>query len=151
MINTTGEENKQGGVINRPSVVTLSVSEKATICLNTLQESDIQVEDHAEKKAKIKGVVTTLFKIISNILTSPFEPKFRRLPKNAGSVREKILANPSAVNFLKIAGFKFDEPGDYIIIVAYSKEELEDCLLALKIFVERLGGAIHDPQAFNPY
>lgn len=121
------------------------MSEKARICLDTLQDSDIKVEDPTEKRAKIKAVVSTLFKVISNILDSPFEPKFRRLPKNAGSVREKILANPSAVNFLKIAGFKFDEPGDHIIIVAYEKEELESCLLALKMFVERLGGAIHDP------
>ena len=37
------------------------------------------------------------------------------------------------------------------MIVAYSKEELESCLLALKLFVERLGGQINDPLAFNPY
>ena len=121
------------------------------ICLDNLQESDIRCEDPIEKKAKVKAVITTLFKVISNILTSPFEPKFRRLPKNAGSVREKILANPNAINFLKIAGFKFDEPGDHIVIVSYSKDELESCLTALKMFVERLGGAINDPQAFNPF
>lgn len=92
-----------------------------------------------------------MFKVISNILSSPFEPKFRKLPRKADSVKEKILANPSAINFLKIAGFNFNEPGDYIVIQAYSKEELEACLLALKIYVERLGGAVHDPLAFNPY
>jgi hypothetical protein len=54
--------------------------------------------------------------VISNILTSPFEPKFRKLPRNAASVKEKILANPGAVNFLKIAGFNFNEPGDYVVI-----------------------------------
>jgi len=142
MINTTasGEESKQGGEEGG-----LTTREKAMICLDNLQESDIRVDDPVDKKAKVKAVVTTLFKVISNILTSPFEPKFRKLPKNAGSVREKILANPSAINFLKIAGFKFDEPGDHIVIVAYSKEELESCLMALKMFVERLGGAVHDP------
>ena len=145
MISTNSEETK------RPDVNPLSVSEKAMICLDNLQESDIRSEDPIEKKAKVKAVITTLFKVISNILTSPFEPKFRRLPKNAGSVREKILANPNAINFLKIAGFKFDEPGDHIVIVSYSKDELESCLTALKMFVERLGGAINDPQAFNPF
>ena len=147
MIDTTSgaEETK------KPDVSPLTISEKAMICLDNLQESDIRVDDPAEKKAKVKAVVTTLFKVISNILTSPFEPKFRRLPKSAGSVREKILANPNAMNFLKLAGFKFDEPGDYIVIVSYSKDELESCLTALKMFVERLGGAVHDPMAFNPF
>ena len=147
MINTGAEESKE----SRPDVNPLTVSEKAMICLDQLQENDIRIADATEKKAKIKGVVTILFKIISNILTSPFEPKFRKLPKGSASVKDKILANPSAVNFLKMAGFRFDEPGEHIIIVAYSKEELEACLLALKLFVERLGGAIHDPLAFNPY
>lgn len=55
------------------------------------------------------------------------------------------------MNFLKLIGFKFDEPGEHIVMVAYSKEELEECLLALKIFVERLGGAIKDPLAFDPF
>lgn len=52
---------------------------------------------------------------------------------------------------MKLAGFKFDEPGEHVVIQAYSKEELEACLLALKMFVERLGGQINDPMAFNPY
>jgi len=142
MINTAGNN---AAAVNKPDVSPLTVSEKAMICLDNLSENDITGADVTEKKAKVKAVVSTLFKVISNIITSPFEPKFRRLPKNAGSVREKILANPSAVNFLKIAGFKFDEPGDYIVIVSYSKDELEACLLALKMFVERLGGAINDP------
>ena len=102
----TSEESKEGG--DRPQVTPLTVSEKAMICLDNLQENDIRMSDPAENKAAIKGVVTTLFKVISNILTSPFEPKFRRMPRHAKSVQEKILANPSAVNFLKIAGFKFD-------------------------------------------
>jgi len=37
------------------------------------------------------------------------------------------------------------------VIQSYSKEELESCLTALKLFVERLGGAVHDPLAFNPF
>ena len=152
MINTTsaaGEETKEEE--KRPDVQPLTVSEKAMICLDILQESDIKETDPVEKKAKVKLVVSTLFKVISNILTSPFEPKFRKLPRHSNSVKEKILANPSAINFLKIAGFKFDEPGDHIVIQAYSKDELEACLLALKLFVERLGGQINDPMAFNPY
>lgn len=94
----------------------LSVREKAMICLDGLEQNDIRIDDPLEKKAKVKAVISTLFKIISNILNSPFEPKFRKLPKAAGSVKEKILANPGAINFLKIAGFKFNEPGDHILI-----------------------------------
>ena len=96
-------------------------------------------------------MTTTLFKVVSNILTSPFEPKYRKLPRNSNSVQEKILAFPNACNFLKVAGFKFDEPGEHISMAAYSKEELEECLLALKIFVEKLGGAVKDPLGFNPF
>ena len=62
------------------------MSETATICLNELSDNDVQAADPAEKKAKLKAVITTLFKIISNILTSPFEPKFRKLPKTSKSV-----------------------------------------------------------------
>lgn len=151
MIDTSGAAGGDEESKERPDVAPLTVSEKAMICLTELNESDIRVADPAEKKVKVKGVVSTLFKVISNILTSPFEPKFRKLPKGAASVREKILAHPNATNFLKLAGFKFDQPGDHIVMVAYSKEELEDCLLALKMFVERLGGQINDPMAFNPY
>ena len=154
MIDTSGGAQRQASVEEEKKEVDispLSVTEKAMICLDNLQDSDIQAPTPEEKKAKVKGVIQTLFKVISNIITSPFEPKFRKLPKNAGTVREKILANPNAVNFLKIAGFRFDQPGDHIVIVAYSKDELESCLTAIKIFVERLGGEVHDPLAFNPF
>mmetsp|Transcript_21952 Transcript_21952/g.29340 ORF Transcript_21952/g.29340 Transcript_21952/m.29340 type:complete len:145 (-) Transcript_21952:739-1173(-) len=116
-----------------------------------MEQSDIMISDPVEKKAKVKAVTTTLFKVISNVLTSPFEPKFRKLPRNSNTVKDKILAYPNACNFLKVAGFKFDDPGEHVSLVAYSKEELEECLLALKIFVERLGGAIKDPLAFDPF
>lgn len=52
---------------------------------------------------------------------------------------------------MRLTGFKFDVPGEYIVMDAYAKEELESCLLALKVFVERLGGAIKDPLAFDPF
>ena len=61
------------------------------------------------------------------------------------------MAHPNAVNFLKLAGFKFSEPGEHIVMVAYSKEELEECLDSLKLFVERLGGQVKDPLAFDPF
>jgi len=109
------------------------------------------ITDPIEKKARVKAVVSTLFKVVSNILTSPFEPKFRKIPRNANTVKDKILAYPNAVNFLKLAGFKFDEPGEHIQMIAYSKEELEECLTSLKLFVERLGGQVKDPLAFDPF
>lgn len=121
------------------------------ISLDNLAENDIVEADPIAKKAKVKGVVQVLFRVISNILTSPMEPKFRKLPKESKMVKEKIMANPNAVKFLKMAGFDFEGPGTHYSLVAYSKDELEACLLALKIFVERLGGEINDPLAFNPF
>lgn len=87
MISTTGGATENTEEEKRPEVAPLSVSEKAMICLDTLQTSDIRESDPVEQKAKVKAVVSTLFKIISNILTSPFEPKFRKLPRGANSVQ----------------------------------------------------------------
>ena len=110
LINTTGEEEKKEDLADgeRPNVAPLTVSEKAMICLNEIQDSDIKLTDPQEKKAKVKAVISVLFKVISNILMQPFEPKFRKMPKGSASVKEKILANPNAVKFLQLAGFKFD-------------------------------------------
>lgn len=148
MINTGGQAATQQ---ERPNPARESVIEKALRYLDNMADSDIMITDPVEKKTKIRAVTSTLFKVISNILQSPFEPKFRKMPRNSNTVRDKIMAHPNAVNFLKLGGFKFDEPGEHIVLVAYSKEELEDCLSALKIFVERLGGAIKDPLAFDPF
>lgn len=63
-----------------------TVTGKAMRYLDNMQESDILITDPVEKKAKVKAVTTTLFKVVSNILTSPFEPKFRKLPRNSSTV-----------------------------------------------------------------
>ena len=48
----------------------------------------------------------TLHKIISNILASPQDPKYRNLPKNAKAIQEKVLRYAPAVKFIKLVGFK---------------------------------------------
>ena len=65
MIDTSGggEERKE------VDISPLSVTEKAMICLDNLQDSDIQANSPDEKKAKVKAVIQTLFKVISNIIT----------------------------------------------------------------------------------
>ncbi len=119
--------------------------------LNNMEQSDILIQDPNEKKARVKAVISTLIEVVSDILTSPFEPEFRKLPKNAKNVKDKIMAHPNAVNFLKLAGFKFDEPGKNIVMIAYSKEELEECLYSLKLFAACLGRQVKDPLAFDPF
>lgn len=44
----------------------------------------------------MRATVETLHKIITNILTSPMEPKFRKLPKTSKSLQDKILKYNSA-------------------------------------------------------
>jgi len=62
---------------------------------------------------KIKASVNTLFKIINNIINSPLDPKFRKLPKENEAVRNKVLNHNGAVEFLKIAGFDMDADPKY--------------------------------------
>ena len=79
------------------------------------------------------------------------EPKFRKLPKGSESVKSKILQNSHAVAFLKIADFKFDTNPQYIEYNEMDKDRLEDCKKALLAFVGKMGGSVHDPNAFDPF
>lgn len=79
---TSGLTQGEGSRLDRETV-----TEMAMRYLDNLQESDILISDPVEKKAKVKLVVTTLFKVISNVLTSPFEQKFRRLPRHSATVQ----------------------------------------------------------------
>ena len=51
------------------------------------------------------AIVTTLLKIITNMIQNPMEPKFKKLPKHSKSMQGRILKNPHAIHFLVAAGF----------------------------------------------
>jgi hypothetical protein len=53
----------------------------------------------------LKEPCDTLFRIFSNILSSPMEQKFRTLKKTSKAIQSHILTHPSAVEFLLANGF----------------------------------------------
>ena len=59
-------------------------------------------------KVEMRTTVTTLLKIVSNILLNPMDPKFRKLPKHSKALQDKILKYPYAIHFLTAAGFSQD-------------------------------------------
>ena len=131
----------------------ISVFDKATIALDNLKILNIEATtpDPTEARAKLKGIITTLVKIIGNIINSPMEPKYRKLPKKAESVKTKILNNSHAIAFLKIADFRFESSPEHIEYTEMDKERLEACKNALLAFVGKMGGSVQDPNAFNPF
>lgn len=64
-----------------------------------------QLQRECKDSTLLRGVVDTLFKILTNIAASPMEPKFRRLGKQSKAVKEKILAYSAATQFLLASGF----------------------------------------------
>ena len=135
------------------SVSEITTYEKGMIALDNLKTLNIDPEftDPTEARARLRAVITTLVKVIGNILSSPMEPKFRKLPKQAGSVKQKILGYPHAVAFLKVADFRFESNPDYIEYTEMDKDRLEECKRALLSYVEKMGGSVQDPNAFNPF
>ena len=77
--------------------------------------------------------INTLFKIITNILKSPGEEKFRKLKKE--KIQTKILAYPNAIQFLKIAGFTF-QSDEYIECTHNDEDILNECKTAIENFLE---------------
>jgi len=76
-IDTSGS-NSSGAALNQSTLV-LALEQ-----LNLIASVDITPGPQAQ--ASLKATVTTLFKVISNILGAPLEPKFRKLPKKSGAV-----------------------------------------------------------------
>ena len=79
------------------------ITDQAFMHLNNIKFYDIA--EGPEAQAQLQACIDTLHKIINNIITSPSDPKFRKLPANKQAIKTKILAYPNAVEFLKIAGF----------------------------------------------
>lgn len=55
---------------------------------------------------KVGDIFQTLYKIIHNIISDPYEIKFRTLKKSNNMVQRTIQANPSVVKFLALFGFE---------------------------------------------
>ena len=53
-------------------------------------------------------IFQTLQRIIKNIVNEPYEMKYRVLKKSNSKIRELILDNVPALNFLKEIGFEED-------------------------------------------
>jgi hypothetical protein len=49
--------------------------------------------------------VSTLKLIISNLLSPPNEPKYKKLPLSNASFQLKVARLPAAIDFLKVLGF----------------------------------------------
>jgi hypothetical protein len=58
-----------------------------------------------QDQSQLRATVTTLFKVVTNIVSNPMEPKFRSLSKTSKALNEKILQFKPATRFLLAAGF----------------------------------------------
>ena len=125
-----------------------SVGERAFETLNFLVE-ELNQKEPADAQAKLKAIVTTLHKVISNIETNPMEPKYRRLPLHAESVKNKILAYKNTFKFMQISGFILSQT--HLELKHFDPVTLQAMTGALNQFVASLGGRVNDPNAFNPY
>lgn len=89
----------------------------------------------------MRATVTTLLKIVTNILQNPMDPKFRKIPKHSKALQEKILKYPYALHFLTAAGFTQDS--ESINFQGFDKERLEQSEKAIEDFVVSLGASIN--------
>lgn len=78
------------------------MSEECIGCLSVLATEEIP----SFAGADVKATVDLMFKIINNIVLNPMEMKYRKLSKTGKALNSKILCFPSAVRYLKLAGFK---------------------------------------------
>ena len=58
-----------------------SVTDKAILLLNNIYSVDIP--SGPDQRPLLKATIDLLFKIISNIIAQPMEPKYRKLPKKS--------------------------------------------------------------------
>jgi len=70
------------------------------------------------------------------------DPQVRILKKTNKAIQSKILAFPSAVRFLQLAGFDFDRSIETIEVLDYRKELLQLCMDALQLHIEHQGGKV---------
>lgn len=141
MIDTSAHGKKQ-----------LSFKEQSMEALCNLHQ-DIKGSEH-EAQTRVRATVQTLFKVLTNIQTAPFEQKFRKLPKKSERIRAEVLSIPSACEFLKLAGFEFDKDPEFVELkgwTALTEERVGVSIQNIGTLVESFGGQVHDPNKFDPF
>jgi len=87
--------------------------------------------------------------MLVNIITSPLDQKFRRVPKSSKSLQEKVLPYKNAMKFLFVAGFL--EDNEAIYMDGFDHHRTGDANRALEHFVESMGAKVAVNSAFDPY
>ncbi len=107
---------------------------------------ELKENDLAGNPPQHRDTVQTLFKIVANLIAKPLDPTVRRLNKTNKAIQSKILAFPSAVNFLRMVsllvfdifkvGFDTDKNQEAVEFTEYKKETLTDALLSLELHIK---------------
>lgn len=116
--------------------------------------SEMQGSSEAEVQAKLRQTVQTLFKILTNIQGAPLEQKFRRLPKKNEKIQQQVTSLPSAVDFLRLAGFNFESNPESVEFLGWSAEQEDKLNISVQnlvTLVDSIGGVVEDPNKFDPF
>lgn len=91
-----------------------------------------------ESSAEIIPALSTVLKIISNIIRNPFEEKYRKIKSSNKLVQQKIVSVPGALGVLLATGFA-DVGEEYAISISSSAwEVLLACERKLEVFLKKL-------------
>jgi len=112
---------------------------------------ELKENEQAENPAQHRDTVQTLFKIIANLISKALDPTVRRFNKSNKAIQAKILAFPSAINFLRMVGFDFERSPDAVELFDYRREVLDDALYALELHIKNQGGQVKSEAAFDPF
>ena len=86
----------------------------------------------------ISPSLSTVYKIISNIIKNPHEEKYRKIKSSNNLIQKKIVSIPGALNVLLATGFA-PSGEDYVIMVSPTAwEVLVTCQRKLDLFLKKL-------------
>jgi len=92
-----------------------------------------------------KIVTETLFKVLTNVINNPQEPKYLELKRTSATFSEKISNCAGGVAFLRAAGFVMD--GDVMRLQKpIDAEKLQRSRVILKDAVRRYGALMQEEQ-----
>ena len=78
-------------------------NEEADVAMSMLLDQDLQVW---------RGALSTVLKIVTNVLSDPFQEKFRRIRLQNPTFQAKVSAVPGALDMLHAAGFIYVSEGE---------------------------------------
>lgn len=98
---------------------------------------------------EISPSLSTIHKIISNIIKNPHEEKYRKIKSSNSLIQKKIVSIPGALNVLLATGFASTAGGEeYAIMVSPTAwEVLVACQRKLEVFLKKLEEPTVDPSA----